>query len=270
MLSSQSIPSQLVRSGEGWQVCVETPEAERARKVLAAYDLDTAEDRCTPRPPSTYGSNGLGAALAALLCVAFVATGTAEHASASFRSGTAVSDRILAGEWWRTATALTLHADLPHLLANAASIAIFGTAVAWTLGPGVGAILILAGGMLGNAASAAAYGGGHVSVGGSTSVFAALGILCGQQFVYRRSLRSGSKPAWLALAAGLALLAFLGTSERSDMGAHAFGLGAGTILGALTALAFARPPGAATQLVTAVASATLLGVAWITAISAPS
>src|SRR2546422_5158304 len=34
---------------------------------------------------------------------------------------------IVAGEWWRTVTALTLHADVPHLLGNAvASVVLVG------------------------------------------------------------------------------------------------------------------------------------------------
>ncbi|MEE9281073.1 MAG: rhomboid family intramembrane serine protease [Myxococcota bacterium] len=266
VLSSQSIPSQLVRGDAGWEVCVEVREADRARQVLAAYDRDLEEDAVRARPALEYGPTATGLLLAALLCAMFLVSGPYDPAAAWSRAGSAAAERILAGEWWRTATALTLHADLPHLLGNAASLAIFGTAVCWSLGPGLGAGLILLSGMLGNAASAAVYGPGHLSVGASTAVFGAIGILCGQQFVRRRALRSGSRPAWVALAVGLALLALLGTGERSDMAAHAFGLLAGGALGSLAAVSLARSPGAVVQTLALLASAVALTVAWLAAL----
>ena len=82
---------------------------------------------------------------------------------------------MLAGEWWRAVTALTLHADLAHVLANAVAIAIFLGAVARRLGPALATWLALAAGVAGNVLTALVAGGGHVSLGASTAVFGALG-----------------------------------------------------------------------------------------------
>jgi membrane associated rhomboid family serine protease len=268
VLSSQAIPSQLVKNEDGWLISVPERDSDRAQQVLAAYDRDLVEEIKPSRTPLEYGPTRVGFAIAVLLCGFFLVSGPYTPAVFWFRSGSAVSERILAGEWWRAITALTLHVDLPHLLGNAASLAIFATAVCRSLGPGLGSTLILVAGMLGNVLSASIHGPGHLSVGASTGVFGAIGILCGQQFVRRRALRSRSRPAWLALAAGLALLAFLGTSERSDMAAHASGLLVGVVLGSLAALAVRSPPGPAIQTIGLSASAAMAVLAWLVALDA--
>ena len=45
------------------------------------------------------------------------------------KAGSAASAAILHGEWWRTITAMTLHADLLHLFGNAVASLIFVGAV---------------------------------------------------------------------------------------------------------------------------------------------
>jgi membrane associated rhomboid family serine protease len=82
------------------------------------------------------------------------------------------TERVMAGEWWRAVTALTLHADAPHVGGNAVAIGVLMTAVCWHLGPGLGAWLLLLAGAAGNLLTAAVHGGGHSSVGASTAVFA--------------------------------------------------------------------------------------------------
>ena len=88
-------------------------------------------------------------AMAGVLVAAYLATGSRVGESFAFRAGAANAARILAGEWWRTATALTLHADLSHLVANVTAAALLGAAVCRTIGPGLGMALIVASGILG-------------------------------------------------------------------------------------------------------------------------
>ena len=88
---------------------------------------------------------------------------------------------ILNGEIYRTVTALMLHASYPHLAGNMAGIAIFGTAVCNITGAGVGWLMILLTGILGNWANAALFRYGHISIGASTAVFGAVGILAAYQ-----------------------------------------------------------------------------------------
>ena len=265
-LSSQGIPSQVAKSGGSWVVAVPGERAVEAEQVLADYDADLAEETGR-RAALHYGSTRAGVVLAVGVAAFFLVTGPYDPRGSWFVFGSSASDRIFAGEWWRTVTALTLHMDLPHLLGNVAALAIFATAVCASLGPGLGTMLILLSGAIGNAVSAAVHGSGHVAVGASTAVFGAVGILCGQQFVRRRSLRSRSAPAWLALAAGVGLLAMLGTGERSDMVAHSSGLAVGTLLGVLFAGILTRSPGVVVQTLGLLASAATIWVAWLEALA---
>src|SRR2546422_4485816 len=71
---------------------------------------------------------------------------------------------IVAGEWWRTVTALTLHADVPHLLGNAVASVVLVGAVSRELGPGLGLWLLVLAGAGGNALTAVAHGARYDSV----------------------------------------------------------------------------------------------------------
>ena len=62
-------------------------------------------------------------------------------------------------------TALTLHADLAHVLANALACVLLVTAVGRSLGAGVGLWLMLLAGAGGNALTALAHGAHHISGG---------------------------------------------------------------------------------------------------------
>src|SRR5256886_3201472 len=112
-----------------------------------------------------------------LLIGFFAVTGPRTRHSAWFARGSAATDRIVAGEWWRTVTALTLHADASHLLGNAAASVVLVGAVSRELGPGLGLWLVLLAGAGGNALTAVAHSAHHASVGASTAIFGAIRIL---------------------------------------------------------------------------------------------
>src|SRR5258706_365194 len=98
--------------------------------------------------------------------------------------GTAVRvsrERRRADEWAvvlaAAGTAPPLPAAPPRLLGNAVAAAVLLTAVCWYLGAGVGLGLTLLAGAGGNALTALVHHADHVSVGASTAVFGAIGIL---------------------------------------------------------------------------------------------
>lgn len=200
--------------------------------------------------------------MAAVLVVAYALTGPRSQQGAAFRAGAADAARILDGESWRTMTALTLHADAAHLVGNAAAGALLGTAVCRALGAGVGAALIVASGVAGNALNAWVRGGPHVSVGASTAVMGAIGVLSGLAFVRARRARRRRMRAWLPLAAGLGLLAMLGADPRSDLGAHAFGFVCGIAFGAMVGRWMPAVPGRPVQWPLALALLALTLAAW--------
>jgi rhomboid protease GluP len=217
----------------GWVILVAAGDRPRAIRAIELYE---AENKNWPprraRELLPY-ARSLAAPLVMLMLVLFYAvTGPASDSSAWFMRGTAASDRILHGQVWRTVTALTLHADTIHVLGNALSGSIFLSAVNRRLGDGRGPLLMLIAGALGNGMNALWYRTGHLSIGASTAVFGAVGILAATQLAINKSAGPRS---WLERAApvvgGLALLGMLGASPHSDLLAHLFGLFAGILVG---------------------------------------
>jgi membrane associated rhomboid family serine protease len=157
--------------------------------------------------------------------------------------GNAHAGKIVDGEWWRLITALTLHADWLHLISNLSIGGLFIVFLCRELGSGLAWSLLLASGILGNLANAFIQQPDHRSVGASTLVFGAVGILGAISVLrYRKELRK----RWpLPIAAAMALLALLGTEgKQTDLGAHLFGFLFGIILGLIAEILterFGRP-----------------------------
>ena len=185
--------------------------------------------------------------------------------------GEAISRAIVRdGEWWRALTALVLHGDITHLLANIASGLLFSAFVLPYFGTGATWLLIVLTGFLGNLANAWFYQSTpHISIGSSTAVFGALGLLVATDFMARFASPQ-TRSRWqliLPLGAGFALLAYLGVGEekhsQTDYMAHLWGFSAGLFLGTLAALSHLRdrlPP--AIQRAFAVLAPSLVIVAW--------
>jgi hypothetical protein len=74
------------------------------------------------------------------------------------------------------------------------------------------------------------HGPDHLFVGFSTAVFSIIGMLCTISFALKT--KRFLLHLFMAIMAGLALLALLGTEgERTDLGSHLFGLFCGLIGG---------------------------------------
>jgi membrane associated rhomboid family serine protease len=264
VLAAAGIPHWLRQRLDGWALIVPADAAASALETLAAYDQENAGEPvadAAARPSRPWTITG---AVVALLLVGFFAvTGPRSAGSAWFEAGSADAARIVGGEWWRTITALTLHADPPHLLGNAVALAGLLTAVCWELGSGVGLWLVLLAGAGGNALTAFAHRADHLSVGASTAVFGAVGVLAALQIVRPAGVGSRSRRWWVVLAASLALLALLGTASHADVLAHLFGFLAGGALGAAAgALARPQPVPAWGQALLVVTAGAAVVVAW--------
>jgi len=234
VLTSLGILHELRDEPGGVSVAVLPEDAPAAEAALAAHDAERS--RPAPRPQPEYGRSFLWLAYAALLGSFHLATGPRDERVVWFARGSSDAEAFLRGEWWRAATALTLHADYAHAAGNIVVGAVLLWALARRIGPAAAAWIALVGGVLGNALTALAVRRGYVSVGASTAVFAALGALALLQAVARRRM------ALLALGAGSALLGLLGTGQNADLFAHLFGFAAGGALGAAAAPLARRPP----------------------------
>lgn len=245
VLAATGLPYQVARSAEGgYLLGVPAGAAAAARRALQTYDAESkAASREAPPPPDR-GTNALGAGVALGLVAFTMVTGYWEREPPSrwFTVGVADAALIRGGAWWRAITAMTLHANVMHLLGNVAATLIFiGAAGRW-MGAGVAAVAILLAGTGANLLTAWTEPPSHLSAGASTATFAALGLVAGLQVV--RRWRGGGairRRAWVAAGAGLALLAMLGMGAQADVYAHGYGLGLGTLLGVLVG-AVDRPP----------------------------
>jgi membrane associated rhomboid family serine protease len=190
------------------------------------------------------------------------------NAALWYERGSADAGRILEGEVWRAATALTLHADLAHVLSNAAAAAVFVSALSSMTGAGMAFALFIVAGTGGNLVNAFFQGPPHVVVGASTAIFGAVGILGGVGLVKRRRQSASRRGAWMPLAAALALLAMLGTGTgRVDVLAHLFGFLIGAVLGVLCAVVTPGRPTLPSQWICGGAAAVLLVSCWMLALS---
>ena len=265
VLSSSGIPYYTTEGSHGWEVWVKDVDVEAALAAIKRYfrenpGQDLEETAVADQPVKT--ASGLWAA--GLLGVVYWAISTNRAGTLFFDNFAASAERILAGEYYRTLTALMLHADMLHLAGNMIGLALFGTAVCSIVRPGPGWLMILLSGIIGNLGNALLYRSGHISVGASTAVFGAVGILCACQFWYKIRGAGQRARAWLPIAGGLAFLAILGTGgRRVDLMAHLLGFVAGIALG----LAYCRwlPPPASKRrrLYSWVLTAGLLAAGWL-------
>lgn len=240
VLGAVGVEHALTRLDGAWQLSVPAASAARASEELAAY---RAEIALGPRHGALklpeIESGWLGVAVyAAVLLVMAMAASQGSLGLDWLAIGRLDVDRVLAGEWWRTVTALCLHADMPHLAGNLVFGGFFGLYAGRYLGSGVAWLGILAGGALGNALNALIQPEGHLAIGASTAVFAALGLLAAytlrRGFLRQTRFRTRIAP----LTAALGLLAFLGTGGGGTTGdvdivAHLTGFIAGLAIGAL-------------------------------------
>ena len=114
------------------------------------------------------------------------------------------------GEWWRTITALTLHADVGHLVSNIGFGILFGYFAGQLLGAGFAWFGVLIAAALGNKINAWIQPDTHLSVGASTAVFAALGLLSAAAWLRRRRVDHRWSYQYAPLLGGILLLAYTG------------------------------------------------------------
>ncbi len=224
-----------------------SPSLSRSRDGFVAYERENPREPRESDEPAEPPNLVAGASIAGILLLFFFIT-VWQPTVQWFERGSADADRILRGELWRTVTALSLHANLAHALSNAIGITVFLGALSSILGPGLSSALILLAGAGGNLANALIHGSSHVSIGASTSVFGAVGMLGGLGLARRGRRKVPRRRAWVPVAAALALLAMLGSGGESvDVLAHLFGFLFGGVFGLIFAFVAPSPPGRLVQ-----------------------
>lgn len=275
VLASRKIPCQQQQTDNGYLLLVPCQYLTAARQQIHLYQREN-HDWPPPLPDheAPYENQLATLVVFALLCgfailTRFETLRTDWPAIDWYRFGSARAGLIVAGEWWRTATALTLHSGGLHLAGNVVFGILFIGRLARDLGSGLAWLLVLAAGMGGNLVNALLQSPQHNAVGASTAVFGAVGLLAGLNLIRYR------KPLWrrwaLPLAGAFGLLAMLGAGgEHTDLGAHLFGLLVGIGIGvgcALRLLKSGRPGGWLNLLYGGLAAVVMVW-AWLAALQA--
>lgn len=237
VLSAENLPHKLQRYQHGWLVVVPGEIVERARWILTSFEKENEN-----WPPPREKAVGFGlfhdrhpptVLIMGAMLIFFSITGPWSEHGSWFADG-ALSGRqvLLHGQWWRVLTALTLHANPVHVVSNAVIGGVVVHFLCKILGSGLGWLLIVLVGALGNSINIILQGQGHNAVGFSTAVFGAIGILSGLEM----KRRCGLKGLILPVGAGISLLAMLGAEgQQTDLGAHLWGLIVGGGIGWLVA-----------------------------------
>lgn len=271
MLRALGIEHALLSSGVESVLVVQPQDALRATNELAAYALETEAAAPPQLPTPPRASSGAGAMGYAVVLVAFFFAQHGQWAGLDWTAaGRTEADLITDGAWWRCFTALFLHGDLAHLAGNLLFGLTFGMFVCQLLGNGVGWLMILLGGALGNGSNAMVQLAEHRSLGASTAVFAALGILVSCSFRQAHTERRSRILRWAPLAAGLALFGLIGVEgENTDVLAHVGGMFWGGLIGlVLAARARLGPSPRPVQLLAGATTVSLLVMAWLAAFAA--
>lgn len=234
MLQAVGIPAEVDYRDGYWQLVVRRSDRPAATAELEAYRLEN-QDRSTvrSRPVPVYG----GAADAALVYAGVLILVASLSLQSAFElewvaAGAMRAGRVVGGEWWRSITALTLHVDAAHLVGNLIFGGVFGFLAGRVLGGGVAWLVIATAGALGNGINALMRAPNHWSIGASTAVFAALGVIVAHALLPWTDPPERPLKRWSPLIAGTVLLAFTGVGgQRTDVAAHVAGFLAGLLLG---------------------------------------
>ena len=264
MLVAVGIECELMVIDKEYALVVNEDDAKRAHEQIDYYTKEnrTPTIRLTPKALFAEGLGG-AAVYGVILLAVDILHGQSAFSFDWLNAGAANAGLIQHGEWWRCITALSLHSNMAHLLGNLFFGILLGLLVSQVTGYGIAWLAILSAGALGNAMNAVLYDPYHVSIGASTAVFGALGILAIHAWMQRRQLGQSLLRRWLPIGSGLALLAFMGTAgERTDVLAHLAGFIVGGFVGLIVSVCHKYITRKNIQVNCAALTIILVAVAW--------
>ncbi len=234
VLSAVNIPHTIKYNLDGTlELLIADHLREKALYEITSY-LQENQD-WPPLPPASPSFNPPFKAMSFIVigCLVFIysISGDWHPESIWFTKGAGDSTAILQdGEYYRLITPLMLHADLVHLMGNCFLGGFLLHFYFKLTGNGLGLFIMLTTATIANYINVLAHGPEHYFVGFSTAVFSVIGVLCTSG--YQKSTSTVNFHLFMPVMAGIALLALLGAGgERTDLGAHFFGLVSGMIAG---------------------------------------
>ncbi|MGI9238042.1 MAG: rhomboid family intramembrane serine protease [Woeseiaceae bacterium] len=270
VLASARIPHQMIDDGVSAALVVPAEYSGLAIDELRLYDDENPPFRPKLTKKISYQDAVPGVA-GYVLVISLIAwlSGYSAFGHDWFDTGRVDGALIRGGEWWRTITALTLHSGAKHIIGNLVFGVLFGLFAGRLMGSGVAWLAIVAAAASGNAINTLLLESTHRSVGASTAVFAALGLVAG--FVWRGKFMAQDRWSYRygPIVGGLALLMFTGTGgPNTDIGAHLLGFVCGFLTGMLLILLGPVPTDRRAQIVAGGLALLIVATSWIVAFRA--
>lgn len=262
----------IARHQRGWWLLVVDPsDLPAAMQELEEYRQENASrSTAVASAVPVYGGSGVGVAVyATIILMVGLASMPWGLALDLFTPGEMQAGKVMSGELWRVVTALSLHLDEGHLASNLLFGVLFGLLAGRTLGGGVAWLSIVTAGSLGNFVNACVQNPDHTSIGASTAVFAALGVLVADALRPRTSTQQSLLRRWTPLVGGIMLLAFIGVGGgRVDVIAHVTGFLSGVLIGwGSSRLPQSWLADSRVQFITGTIAVALIALAWVVAMN---
>jgi rhomboid protease GluP len=234
VLASQDIHPIIAPPGESreWALLIDPAQYDRALSAIQQYRLENRGWSWRQEIPGGNVEIHSGALFWCLL-LAFWHWVVTFAAPAFSTLGRMDSLAVRGGEWFRLFTAILLHADLAHLMANITfGVLVLGLSMA-RFGPGATLLATYLSGAIGNIFGLAFYSYPYTGVGASGMMMGALGVLSTHSVgLWRRSPKA-ARYIFSGVLAGLFLFIMFGVDPSSDILAHLGGFLAGVAIGAL-------------------------------------
>jgi rhomboid protease GluP len=268
VLASLQIPHQMIDDGGSSALIVPAQFSAQAFNELQLYDEENPPIQPRPVRKIEY-QNAVPGLIGYVFVVCMVAgmAGFSFFQSNWFVAGRVDGELIRNGEVWRLFTALTLHSGVKHLLSNIVFGMFFGLFAGRLLGSGVAWLTIVLAAATGNALNTLFLDATHRSIGASTAVFAALGLVAGYVWFGKLMSQERWSNRYGPIVGGLALLMYTGTGgENTDIGAHFLGFVSGFAAGLIMIRLGKIPKDARTQLVAGAIAFGLILLSWTIAL----
>jgi membrane associated rhomboid family serine protease len=234
VLTAVGIENELRQDAGYWLVMVKQDQIDAAKAQIKDFHFENIPSMEKAIDPILI-DNGWFGVLGFLAVIWLMPTLEALSSAQLALIGSLTHEGIVNGQWWRAITALTLHGDIAHIMANSFFGSLFGLFVGRHMGSGFGWLVVVIGAAIANIMNALLMGLEFRSIGSSTACFVALGLI--PAFSWRNGYFKGSgwKKGFAPIFGAIAMFAFTGVSDQpnTDVSAHILGFLCGLIIGLL-------------------------------------
>ncbi len=268
VLASLKIPHQLVDDPDSCALIVPARFSAQAFEEIQLYDEENPPILPKPARRVEYQDAVPGLiGYVFVICIVAGMAGFSFFQSNWFVAGRVDGELIRSGELWRLFTALTLHSGVKHLLSNIVFGVFFGLFAGRLLGSGVAWLAIVLAAASGNALNTLLLETSHRSIGASTAVFAALGVVAGYVWYGKLMSQDRWSNRYGPIVGGLALLMYTGTGgPNTDIGAHLLGFVCGFAAGLMLVRIGTIPKDRRSQRLAGLIAFGLIFVSWAVAL----